>query len=323
MRLLVTGGCGFIGSNFIRWLLSDQPDVSVINLDRLTYAAAADMADVASSPRYRFVLGSICNRALVETVLSTGVDACVHFAAESHVDRSLQDSGPFVLSNVVGTQVLLDACRRAGVARFVHVSTDEVYGTLGPTGQFTENSPLQPNSPYAASKAAADCLVRSYCQSFGFPAVITRCSNNYGPWQHPEKLIPKFVTAALQDQSLTVYGTGVAVRDWIHVSDHCRGVWAALERGVAGEVYNFGGRAERSVLEIAHLILAHLHKPLSLIEFVGDRPGHDLRYAIDCTRAETELGWSREWNFAAGLRDTIRWYAEHQAWAAQAVHQQT
>lgn len=318
MRMLVTGGCGFIGSEFIRQQLAGTSNVSIVNFDLLTYAGNPDnLLSVCRAPRYRFVRGDIADAVAVEQVLAAGVDVVVNFAAESHVDRSLADSGPFVQTNVVGTQVLLDACRRAKVSRYIQVSTDEVYGSLGSTGYFTEETPLAPNSPYSACKAAADMLVRAYHHSFGFPAIITRCSNNYGPYQFPEKLIPLFITNLLQNESVPVYGTGANVRDWIHVSDHCRGISAALERGKCGEVYNFGGRAELTNMELTRLLLRLLEKPESLIRYVTDRLGHDLRYAIDCRKAETELGWQATTSFEAGLRDTVAWYQSNPEWVAR------
>ncbi|MGQ0633052.1 MAG: dTDP-glucose 4,6-dehydratase [Planctomycetaceae bacterium] len=317
-RLLVTGGCGFIGSEFVRQQLAAHSDVSIVNLDKLTYAGNLEnLAAVANDPRYEFVRGDICDRAQVEDLLTRHkFDAVVNFAAESHVDRSLLDSGPFIQTNVVGTQVLLDACRQAEVSRFVQVSTDEVYGSLGATGKFTEETPLAPNSPYSAAKAAADMLVRAYHHSFGFPAVITRCSNNYGPYQFPEKLLPLFITNLLGDQPVPVYGKGANVRDWIHVSDHCAGIDRALERGRPGEVYNFGGKTEKTNLELTHLLLNLLKKPDTLIRYVADRPGHDLRYAIDCTKAERELGWRPVVPFEKGLSDTIEWYRTNPQWVA-------
>jgi dTDP-glucose 4,6-dehydratase len=318
-RILVTGGCGFIGSEFVRQQLQSHPNLAIVNLDKLTYAGNLEnLSEVEEDPRYRFVHGDICDRGLVDALLAREpVDAVVNFAAESHVDRSLMECGPFVQTNVVGTQVLLDACRRAGVGQYVQVSTDEVYGSLGPDGRFTEETPLAPNSPYAASKAAADLLVRAYHHSFGFPAVITRCSNNYGPYQFPEKLLPLFITNLLDDQPVPVYGTGQNVRDWIHVSDHCRGIDLALRRGRAGQIYNFGGRTEKTNLEVTKLLLQLLGKPESLVRFVADRPGHDLRYAIDCTKAERELGWRPGVEFAAGLAQTIAWYKQHLPWVAR------
>jgi dTDP-glucose 4,6-dehydratase len=315
-RLVVTGGCGFIGSNFVRHELAADPGLAIINIDALTYAGNLEnLADVEADPRYRFVKGDICDRELVAGVLSSGpVDALVNFAAESHVDRSILDSGPFVRTNVVGTQVLLDCCRQANVPRYVQVSTDEVYGSLGSDGFFTEETPLAPNSPYSASKAAADMLVRAYCRTFGLPGVITRCSNNYGPYQFPEKIIPLFLSRALDDLPLPVYGNGENVRDWIHVLDHCRGIDGALRRGRPGEVYNFGGHQEIRNIDLTRMLLELLDKPQTLIEFVADRPGHDLRYAIDCAKAERELGWKPQIDFRDGIRETIAWYREHADW---------
>ncbi|MBX3444495.1 MAG: dTDP-glucose 4,6-dehydratase [Planctomyces sp.] len=317
--VLVTGGCGFIGSNFIRLLLAEEPATRVLNLDALTYAGNLEnLADIQTSDRLSFTRGDIGDRALVESLLAeTPVDAVVNFAAESHVDRSILDSDPFVRTNVVGTQVLLDACRRRGVDRFVQVSTDEVYGSLGETGLFTEETPLSPNSPYSASKAGGDLLVRAYCHTFDFPGIITRCSNNYGPYQFPEKIIPLFIANALADKSLPVYGQGRNVRDWIHVSDHCRGILAALRRGRPGEIYNFGGRCEIANIDLTRELLRLLGKPESLIRHVADRPGHDMRYAIDCTKAERELSWAPRVAFAEGLSQTIDWYREHADWVAR------
>jgi len=315
--LLITGGCGFIGSNFIRYLLQTQSDLHLVNLDVLSYAGnLANLADVADHPRYRFVRGDITDPATVRAAM-TAVDAVVHFAAESHVDRSIQDSGPFVRTNVVGTQVLLDAARACGVARYVQVSTDEVYGSLGPTGAFTESTPLAPNSPYAASKAAADLLVRSYGQTFHLPVLITRCCNNYGPYQFPEKLLPLFICNLLRNEPVPVYGDGQNVRDWIHVRDHCAAVARVLFHGRPGEVYNIGGRCEISNLELTHRLLALLGKPTSLIRYVADRPGHDRRYAIDCTKIETELGWRASISFEEGLRETVQWYKDNRIWVEQ------
>jgi dTDP-glucose 4,6-dehydratase len=313
--LLVTGGCGFIGSNFIRHLLESDCETSILNFDALTYAGnLANLADLEGHPRYRFVRGDVADRAAVRAVVEKGVRGIIHFAAESHVDRSIQDSGPFVRTNVLGTQVLLDAAREFGVPRYLQISTDEVYGTLGPTGAFTEETPLAPNSPYAASKAAADLLVRSYVHTFGLNAVITRCSNNYGPYQFPEKLIPLFISNLLQDRPVPVYGDGMQVRDWIHVRDHNAAVELAWRKGKAGEVYNIGGRCEKPNIELTHLLLDLLGKPKSLIRYVQDRPGHDRRYAIDCSKIEHELGWKPTIAFADGLRETIRWYVDNQAW---------
>jgi dTDP-glucose 4,6-dehydratase len=316
--ILVTGGCGFIGSNFIRHVLQTEPDVSVVNFDVLTYAGnLANLADLAGHPRYRFIRGDVTDRQAVRDAIGQGVQAILHFAAESHVDRSILDSGPFVRTNVLGTQVLLDAAREFRVERYLQISTDEVYGSLGPTGAFTESTPLAPNSPYAASKAAADLLVRSYAHTFGLPAIITRCSNNYGPYQFPEKLIPLFITNLMNDQPVPVYGDGLNVRDWIHVRDHCAAVAAVWRKGRPCEVYNIGGRCEKTNLDLTHTLLDLLGKPRSLIRYVPDRPGHDRRYAIDCSRIESELGWRPAVSFEQGLRETIAWYQANSAWVEQ------
>lgn len=317
-QIFVTGGCGFIGSNFIRHLLQADPDVRITNFDALTYAGnLANLADVAKDQRYTFVKGDITNRSAVMGALNENTDALIHFAAESHVDRSILDSGPFIHTNVLGTQVLLDAARAKKTKRYVQVSTDEVYGSLGPTGLFTESTPLSPNSPYSASKAAGDMLVMSYAHTFGMDAVITRCSNNYGPYHFPEKLIPLFITNLMNDQPVPVYGDGMQIRDWIFVTDHARGVEAAWRHGKAGEVYNFGGRCEMPNIRLTELLLELLGKPKSLIKYVQDRPGHDRRYAIDCSKAERELGWQPLVKFDEGLRDTIAWYQANQAWVNQ------
>jgi dTDP-glucose 4,6-dehydratase len=319
MRVLVTGGCGFIGSNFIRLLLSRPTTQQIVNVDKLTYAGNLEnLADVAHDTRYRFQRADIGDRAAMEAlVTSEPLDAVINFAAESHVDRSILDSGPFVQTNIVGTQVLLDVCRHAKIPRYLQVSTDEVYGSLGASGRFTEETPLAPNSPYSASKAASDLLVRAYHHTFHFPAIITRCSNNYGPYQFPEKVIPLFIANASADQPLPVYGTGQNVRDWIHVLDHCRGIEAALLKGTPGEVYNFGGESELTNLDLTYQLLDVLGKPRTLIRFVQDRPGHDLRYAIDWSKAQRELGWSPEVDFRQGLAETVAWYQSHADWVAR------
>jgi len=314
-KALVTGGCGFIGSNFIRQLLVSDPDVHIVNLDCLTYAGnLANLTDVESHPRYSFVKGDITDRDQVRAAMKFGITDIINFAAESHVDRSILDSGPFLRTNVLGTQVLLDAAREFKVAKYVQVSTDEVYGSLGAEGLFTEETPLHPNSPYSASKAGADLLVQAYQHTFGLPTIITRCSNNYGPFQFPEKLIPLFVSNLMRDEQVPVYGDGQQIRDWIHVLDHCRGVAAAWKRGKPGEVYNFGGRSEKTNLELTHNLLGLLNKPHTLIKYVADRPGHDRRYAIDCSKAERELGWRPQISFASGLAETIEWYKSNSAW---------
>jgi len=319
MRILVTGGCGFIGTNFILHMLETRPDVSIVNLDKLTYAGnrgnLIHLEDEAQG-RYIFVRADIADLKDVEAVFAEHpVDAVVNFAAESHVDRSITDPAPFVTTNVLGTQNLLWAAREHGVPRFVHVSTDEVYGTLGADDPaFTEANHLLPNSPYSASKASADLLVRAFHETYGLPALITRCSNNYGPYQFPEKLIPLMYTKAMADEPLPVYGDGLNVRDWIYVRDHCRGVELALFKGRPGAVYNLGGNAEKNNLEVVRTLLASLGKPESLITFVKDRPGHDRRYAMDYSLAERELGFAPQYDFDQGMAETIAWYSAHGKW---------
>jgi dTDP-glucose 4,6-dehydratase len=313
--ILVTGGCGFIGSNFVRLLLRQRPGVRVINLDALTYAGNPEnLADVEGDSRYRFIHGSIADPDAVAGAMAEGVESVVHFAAESHVDRSLHDATAFLDTNVMGTQTLLEAARAARVRRFLQVSTDEVYGSLGADGAFTEESPLQPSSPYSASKAAADLLAGAFHRSFGLPVVITRSSNNYGPCQFPEKLIPLFLSNAMEDKPLPVYGTGANVRDWIYVEDNCEGILAALERGEPGQVYNLGGGQELTNLEVTRAILRATGRPESLITYVKDRPGHDFRYALDTRKARAALGWSPRHAFEEGLRKTAAWYRDHRAW---------
>ncbi len=317
MKLLITGGAGFIGSNFINYMLTEYPDIRIVNFDALTYAGNLENLTMAArDPRYTFVKGDITEEADVSAVFQAHpVDAVVHFAAESHVDRSLH-LGPeaFIRTNILGTQRLLDATRAQHIKRFVHVSTDEVYGSLGKEGRFLETSPIQPNNPYAATKAGSDFMVRAAHRSHGLDAVITRCSNNFGPYQFPEKLIPLMIANALEDKPLPVYGDGQQVRDWIYVLDHCRGIDCALRRGKAGEVYNIGGMHDIPNLEVVQLILKLLKKPLSLIQYVKDRPGHDRRYAIDSTKIETELGWQRQFDFETGMRATVDWYLQNRAW---------
>lgn len=321
MLLLVTGGCGFIGSNFIRLILDEQPGTRVVNLDKLTYAGnPANLADLppGQASRYELCKGDIADHTFVTDVFTAqAFDAVVHFAAESHVDRSIADATPFVTTNLLGTQVLLDAARLAGVPRFVHVSTDEVYGSLGPDGLFREDTPLAPNSPYSASKAGSDLLVRAAHETFGQDTVITRCSNNYGPYQFPEKLIPLIIRRAKRGEPLPVYGTGANVRDWIHVEDHCRGVLLSLQKGRPGGLYNFGGAAERTNLEVVRALLRLLDRPESLIRFVKDRPGHDLRYAMDFSLARRELGFAPAKSFEQGLAETVAWYEANQTWVEQ------
>ena len=317
-RVIVTGGCGFIGSNFIRLFLQQEPNLHIVNVDNLTYAGNLEnLKDLETNPRLSFARLDITQLDELEPLFKEPLDSVIHFAAESHVDRSILDSGPFIRTNVQGTQILLDLAKKASVRKFVHVSTDEVYGSLGASGFFTETTPLAPNSPYSASKAASDMLVRSYFHTFGFPGVITRCSNNYGPYQFPEKIIPLFISNLLEDLQVPVYGDGLQIRDWIHVTDHCSGVYAAWKSGIAGEVYNFGGRCELTNMELTTTLLRLLDKPKSLIKYVQDRLGHDRRYAIDCAKAETELGWKPLVSFETGIADTIRWYQENWEWVSR------
>jgi len=316
MRILVTGGAGFIGSNYVHQLLADGDDERIVNLDLLTYAGnLANLAAVADDPRHRFVRGDIRDRELVRNLLAEeAVDAVVHFAAESHVDRSVEGPEVFVSTNVLGTEILLEEARAAGVERFVMVSTDEVYGSLGETGRFTEDTPLAPNSPYAASKAAADLLCRAFHRTFDLPVMITRCSNNYGPYQFPEKLIPLMIANALEEQPLPVYGDGLNVRDWLFVGDHCRAVDQVLRAGRPGGVYNIGGGNELKNLELVELIVDRLDRSRDLITFVADRPGHDRRYAIDAGLIRSELDWAPAVDFATGLDRTVQWYLDNQEW---------
>ena len=312
--ILVTGGCGFIGSNFVHYLLRNY-DYKIISVDKLTYAGNLEnLSDISDHPNYEFVRGDIIDKALIEGLVSKGIDAVINFAAESHVDRSIEDPRTFIETNVLGTQVLLEAARKYGILRFIQISTDEVYGSLGPRGSFKEMSPLAPNSPYSASKTAADLLVRAYYKTYGLATIITRCSNNYGPYQFPEKLIPLMITNALENKPLPVYGDGMNVRDWIHVEDHCKAIDLIIHRGREGEVYNIGGNNELPNIEIVKIILKRLNKPESLIKFVEDRPGHDLRYAIDSDKLRDELGWDVMYPFEEGIDLTVRWYVEHQDW---------
>jgi dTDP-glucose 4,6-dehydratase len=315
MKLLITGGAGFIGSNFIRYMLEKYPDCRIVNLDQLTYAGNLEnLSGLENDSRHEFVQGDICDMDAVGMLLRNGADAVVNFAAESHVDRSILQSQEFIRTNIVGTLNLLESCRKNRVARYIQISTDEVYGSLGPSGLFTELSPIAPNSPYAASKASADLLVRSYCHTHGFPGIITRCSNNYGPYQFPEKLIPLLISNALADRPLPIYGDGMNVRDWIHVRDHCAAIDVVLQKGKEGNVYNVGARQEFPNLYVASRILELLNKDKSLLTYVEDRPGHDRRYAIDSSKMERELGWRARILFKDGLQETIEWYRGNPGW---------
>jgi dTDP-glucose 4,6-dehydratase len=320
-RILVTGGAGFIGSNFIRMVLTEHPDCLVVNLDKLTYAGNLEnLVEFRDHRQYRFVHGDICDGALVERVIDEhAIDAIINFAAESHVDRSIAGPKIFIETNVTGTLTLLQAARDKNVDRFVQVSTDEVYGSLGSAGKFTEQTPLSPNSPYSASKAAADHLVRAFGHTWGLKCNITRCSNNYGPYQFPEKLIPLMIHNALNDRELPVYGDGLQVRDWLFVYDHCTALWRVLERAAPGEVYNIGGCNEKPNLEVVGYILSYLGKPQTLIRHVKDRPGHDRRYAIDAGKITGELGWKPSVVFEQGMARTIDWYLNNQKWLANVV----
>lgn len=315
-NILVTGGAGFIGSNFIRYLLQHHPAYRVVNFDILTYAGNLEnLEGVDLSPRYVFVKADICDKESVGKVFREhAIDAVVHFAAESHVDRSILGHSVFVRTNVLGTSVLLEAAREFGVERFVHVSTDEVYGSLGAAGKFAETTPLHPNSPYSASKASSDLLALAYFHTFHTPIIVTRCSNNYGPYQFPEKLIPLMIANALNDKPLPVYGDGLNVRDWLYVEDHCSALEIVLHEGKEGEVYNIGGNNEKKNIEIVKLILKELDKPESLISFVEDRLGHDRRYAIDASKIKNELGWEPTHTFEKGIHETIQWYLNHKEW---------
>ena len=334
-NVLVTGGAGFIGSNFVRYLLETYDDIRVVNFDALTYAGNLEnLLDIQDDPRYVFVKGDVRGKDAVDAVFEAyDVDTLVHFAAESHVDRSITQPDVFLSTNILGTGVLLDSARRHwcldpadkhcrsyrdGV-RYLQVSTDEVYGALGRTGMFTEATPLSPNSPYSSSKASADLLVRAWGETFGLPVSITRCSNNYGPYQFPEKLIPLMIRNCVQNIPLPVYGDGMQIRDWLHVRDHCAAIDAVLRRGVPGEIYNIGGNNEKANIEIVRLILRATGRDESLIRHVQDRPGHDRRYAIDNTKITTTLGWSPRYTFEQGMAETVGWYLDHPQWVERVV----
>lgn len=314
MKILVTGGCGFIGSHFIRHLLNKYPAYSLINLDALTYAGNPEsLKDVQGNGRYTFVKGNIEDAVLVKEVMHA-VDSVVHFAAESHVDRSIIDAQPFLTTNVMGTHVMLSAARDVSVKRFIHISTDEVYGSLGDEGKFTEETPLMPNSPYSASKASGDLLVRAYHETYGLPAVIVRPSNNYGPYQFPEKFIPLMITNLFEDRPVPVYGEGKNIRDWLFVEDNCRAIDLILHKGRPGEAYNVGGNAERRNIEIAKKVLELMGKDEGFITYVTDRPGHDYRYALDTSKIERELGWKPSVDIDSGLIKTVQWYRDNEWW---------
>ncbi len=316
MNILLTGGFGFIGSNLVRFLRKNRPDWTLYNLDLLTYAGNPDnLADLSDDPRHIFVHGDICDAVLVDRLIKQhAIEQIVHLAAESHVDRSIHAPLDFVRTNVTGTAVLLEAARKHALKRFVMVSTDEVYGSLGANDFFKEESPIRPSSPYSASKAGADMLALAYHHTYKLDVVITRCSNNYGPYQFPEKLIPLMLVNALQNKRLPVYGDGAQVRDWLHVEDHCSGIVTVLEKGRAGEVYNIGANQERKNIELVKTLLGILGRPETLIEHVVDRPGHDRRYATDASKIRTELGWTPRFLFDEGLAETVRWYLDHPNW---------
>lgn len=333
-NILVTGGAGFIGSNFVKYMLENY-EHNIINLDALTYAGNLEnLTDIQEDKRYTFIKGDIRDRELVDKIFEEhNIDTVINFAAESHVDRSIEDPEIFLSTNVFGTQVLLDTAKKywkvnpndkycfefkEGV-KFLQVSTDEVYGTLGKTGMFTETTPLAPNSPYSASKTSADLFVRAYHETFGMPINITRCSNNYGPYQFPEKLIPLMINNCLKGQQLPVYGDGMQIRDWLHVKDHCSGIATVLEKGKIGEVYNIGGNNEKANIEIVKLIIGNLDKTEEMIKYVQDRPGHDRRYAIDNSKITTELGWSPSYTFEQGIKETIEWYLANEEWMEKIV----
>jgi len=316
-KILVTGGAGFIGSNFIRHILSQHHDWQVINLDKLTYAGNLEnLKDIENNSRYGFVKGDITDREVINNLLQDKIDAIINFAAESHVDRSLLDASPFVETNVKGTQALLEGAREYKVERFIQVSTDEVYGSIE-TGKFTEESPLSPSSPYAASKAAADLLCQAYWKSYHFPVIITRCCNNLGPFQFPEKLIPLAITNALENKPIPIYGDGLNVRDWMYVTDHCQALELVIQKGKPGEIYNIGGNNEKANVELINKLLAIIGKSQKLITFVADRPGHDRRYALDTAKINQELGWKPLFPFEQALVATIDWYMNNESWWRQ------
>ena len=314
MKLLVTGGAGFIGSNFIHHIYRKYKDWRIINLDKLTYAGNLKNLEGLAGERHCFVKGDIADIELVHKIIKKDVDIIVNFAAESHVDRSIDNPAPFIDTNIKGVQVLLEAARQHGIKKFIQVSTDEVYGSLGPTGVFTESSPLAPNSPYSASKASADLLCRAFFKTFQLPVIITRCSNNFGPRQHPEKLIPKAIINALKDKPIPIYGDGLNIRDWIYVEDHCSAIEAVILGGREGEIYNIGGGSEHANLDMVSKILTHVGKPASLIRHIEDRLGHDRRYAVGNSKICCKLGWRPKYKFEEALLETIHWYVLNRQW---------
>ena len=319
MKLLVTGGAGFIGSNFIRHAFNTRRDIHIVNLDKLTYAGNPEsLSDLASDARYHFVLGDIADPALVADLFHQGFDAVINFAAETHVDRSIEDPSPFLRTNVAGTQCLLEAARAQKLPRFIHISTDEVYGSAPAGASFSEETLLDPRSPYAASKASADHFVAAYANTFGVSAIILRCTNNYGPFQFPEKLVPLMIANAQENKALPIYGDGMQERDWLFVEDYCRAILLALEKGTAGEVYNVSAGAPQPNLKIVKTILKHLGKPETLMQYVKDRPGHDRRYALDSSKIQRQLGWQPQVLFEDGIRRTIDWYRSNPSWLEHA-----
>lgn len=314
-KIIVTGGAGFIGSNFIKYMFNKYEDYRIINLDLLTYAGSLEnLKDIEQNSNYEFIKGDIADKELVERIVSRKVDYIVNFAAESHVDRSIENPECFVRTNIMGTQILLDAAKKYKIKKYVQISTDEVYGSLGQSGMFTEETSLAPNSPYSASKAAADLLIMAYYKTYKIPINITRCTNNYGPYQFPEKLIPLMITNSLKDKDLPIYGDGLQIRDWLHVVDHCKAIDLVLHKGKAGEVYNIGGNNEETNIKVVKFILEILNKPETLIKHIKDRPGHDMRYAIDSSKIQNQLGWRAKYSFKKGLEETIKWYLDNKEW---------
>lgn len=316
-KILITGGAGFIGSNFVKYMIDKYSEYEIINLDALTYCGNLEnLKDIENKDNYAFIKGDIRDKTIIDDLISK-VDYVINFAAESHVDRSIVDPEIFIKSNILGTQILLNAAKEHKIKKYIQISTDEVYGTLGKTGYFTENTPLKPNSPYSASKASADLITRAYFETFDLPMNITRCSNNYGPYQFPEKLIPLMISNTLENKKLPIYGDGKNIRDWLHVHDHCRAIDLVLHEGKLGEVYNIGGNNEKQNIEIVKLILNELSRDESLIEFVKDRLGHDRRYAIDSSKIQSELGWKPKYTFKTGIKETIQWYLDNKNWIEQ------